>query len=67
MFGQHPFQPTLQNFTLVITFARISSLPQSVTASGLFFKKVYLITAGSAVSRQFLAVNLDKPIPVPSN
>jgi hypothetical protein len=28
MFGQSQFLPTLQNFTLVITFARISSLPQ---------------------------------------
>ena len=27
MFGQLQFRPTLQNFTLVITFARISSLP----------------------------------------
>ncbi len=27
MFGQPQFRPTLQNFTLVITFARISSLP----------------------------------------
>ena len=27
MFGQSQFLPTLQNFTLVITFARISSLP----------------------------------------
>ena len=27
MFDQLQFRPTLQNFTLVITFARISSLP----------------------------------------
>ena len=27
MFGQLQFRPTLQNFILVITFARISSLP----------------------------------------
>ncbi len=27
MFGQLQFRPTLQNFTLVITFARISFLP----------------------------------------